>query len=225
MGKVENTKAPAIQRRPWQRATAWLIALGAFFYLSYAISHWLASQRGDVPAIVFAWEHGIPFLAWTIIHYWGTHIFFAVSFYACRNRTELDSHAKRLLTAQLIAVACFILFPLRVSFVKPQTTGDLAYLFDVLSLFDGPFNEAPSLHVATTAILFDLYSRVLPRWTMPLTITCALVGGASVLTTYQHHFIDVPTGLLLGLVCIWMWPLEGGNRLTASLRMPSRFSK
>jgi membrane-associated phospholipid phosphatase len=225
MGKAEDTEAPSAEGRPWRRATGWLIALGAFFILSYSVSHWLASMRGNVPAIVFAWEHAIPFLPWTIIPYWGTHVLFAVSFYLCRNRVELDSHARRLLTAQLIAVACFIVFPLRVSFEKPQSIGEFGYLFDVLGMFDGPYNEAPSLHVATTIILFDLYSRTLPRWTLPLTVACALLVGASVLTTYQHHFIDVPTGFLLGLLCLWMWPPEGGNRLANSLRVSSRFSK
>jgi len=28
----------------------------------------------------------------------------------------------------------------------------------------------------------------------------------SVLTTYQHHFIDLPTGALLGFFCLWLWP-------------------
>ena len=32
------------------------------------------------------------------------------------------------------------------------------------------------------------------------------VLGVSVLTTYQHHFIDVPTGALLGFLCLWLWP-------------------
>src|SRR5262249_21642012 len=30
----------------------------------------------------------------------------------------------------------------------------------------------------------------------------------SVLTTWQHHFIDIPTGALLGVLCVWLWPLE-----------------
>jgi hypothetical protein len=27
-------------------------------------------------------------------------------------------------------------------------------------------------------------------------------------TPYQHHFIDIPTGALLGVLCVWAWPLE-----------------
>ena len=136
-----------------------------------------------------------------------------------------QSFLQRLLTAQAIAVACFIVFPLRISFARPQTTGEFGLLFDALGMLDMPFNQAPSLHIATTTILFDLYSRTLPRWTLPATILWSLLVGASVLTTYQHHFIDVPTGFLLGLLCVWMWPPEGGNRLANSLRVASRFSK
>jgi len=32
--------------------------------------------------------------------------------------------------------------------------------------------------------------------------------GISVLTTYQHHFIDLPTGALAGWICVWLWPVE-----------------
>ena len=42
---------------------------------------------------------------------------------------------------------------------------------------------------------------------------------ASVLTTYQHHFIDIPTGALLGLLCVWLWPLEREVALPAAWRL------
>ena len=71
----------------------------------------------------------------------GTHVFFALSFYVCRNRAELDSHARRLFTAQIVAVACFIIFPLRLTFSRPQTMGEFGLLFDVLHVFDMPFNR------------------------------------------------------------------------------------
>src|SRR5215510_16088140 len=223
MDKADTIRPASIAGRPWRRATAWFVLLGILFYVSYGLSNWLASLRANVPAIVFAWEHAVPFLSWTIIPYWSTHVLFALSFYLCRNRTELDSHARRLLTAQVIAVACFIAYPLRISFARPHVEGTLGFLFEPLNLLDQPFNQAPSLHIATMTILYDLYVRTLPRWAQAPFALWSLIVVVSVMTTYQHHFIDVPTGFLLGLLCIWLWPREGGNRLTqlARLRIPS----
>ena len=174
----------------------------------------------EVPVIVFAWERAIPFLTWTIVPYRSTHVFFALSFYVCRNRVELDSHSKRLLMAQVIAVACFIVFPLRVSFARPQIAGAFEFLFDALHMLDLPFNQAPSLHVATMTILFDLYMRALPRWSLPAFAVWSLIVIGSVMTTYQHHFIDVPTGFLLGLLCVWMWPRQGGQEFRPAHARP-----
>jgi hypothetical protein len=33
-----------------------------------------------------------------------------------------------------------------------------------------------------------------------------LLIGASVLTTYQHHFVDIPTGIWVGWLCVWLFP-------------------
>lgn len=197
----------------WRRATVWLALLGVFFYLSYGFSNWLASQRSEVPVVVFDWERSVPFIAWTIIPYWTTNLFYALSLYLCRSRSELDIHAKRLLTAQIIAIACFIAFPLRASFAKPIVDGVPGFFFETLGAFDLPFNQAPSLHIAITTVLIALYVRILPRWIAVGFVIWSLCVVASVLTTYQHHFIDIPTGLLLGLLCIWVWPWEGASRL------------
>jgi protein-tyrosine phosphatase len=201
-------------KRPWRRATAWLVVLGTFFYASYGFSNWLASQHTHVPAIVFAWEHAVPFVAWTIIPYWTTNLLFALSFYLARDTSELDTHGKRLLTAQVVAVAFFIAVPLRTSFPKPQTGGIPGFFFEALGTFDMPFNQAPSLHVAITTVLISFYARILPPRLMVMFALWSLLVVTSVLTTFQHHFIDIPTGLLLGLICIWCWPWRADSRLS-----------
>src|SRR5207249_862911 len=76
-----------------------------------------------------------------------------------------------------------------------------------------PFNQAPSLHIALLVILWVLYARHVPRWALWLLHPWFLLVGVSVLTTYQHHFIDIPTGALLGFLCLWLWPDRGPSPL------------
>jgi hypothetical protein len=206
--------------RPTRTAFICLVGLGAFFYLTYGTANWLASLRPYVPSIVFAWERQVPFLDWTILPYWSTNAFYAASVFVCATRRELDTHVRRLLTAQIIAVTCFIIVPLRFSWPKPETSGLFGFLFDALGAFDKPFNQAPSLHVALTVILWSLYVRHLPRPILPLFHAWSVLVVASVMTTFQHHFIDIPTGALLGLLCVWAWPWEGEPPLSRPALAP-----
>ena len=202
--------------RPWPLAAAWLAFLAPFFYLSYGLANHLASQRGDVGAVVFGWERSVPFLAWTIVPYWSINLFYGLSLFLCRTRDELHAHGRRLLTAQLVAVSCFLLFPLGFTFVRPDSDGIPGMFFAALTSFDKPFNQAPSLHIALLVILWDLYRRLIPRSWHWLLHLWSLAIAVSVLTTYQHHFIDIPTGALLGLLCLWLWPLDASSPLRSA---------
>jgi hypothetical protein len=200
---------PVTPGRPWRRALAWLALLAPFFYASYGLANHLAALRTGVPSVVFEWEHQVPFWAWTIFPYWSLNAFYGLSLLLARSRHELDRHGLRLLTAQVMAVACFILWPLQFSFGQPAVDGAAGVLFDALRGFDKPFNQAPSLHITLVVILWDLYRRLVRGRIARLVLhTWALAICGSVLTTYQHHFIDMPTGALLGVLCVWAWPLE-----------------
>ena len=76
------------------------------------------AARAEVGSVVFDWERGIPFLPWTIVPYWSIDAFYGLSLLVCTSKAELDNHARRLLTAQIVAVTCFILFPLRFTFER-----------------------------------------------------------------------------------------------------------
>jgi hypothetical protein len=223
MSRTETRAVSVPEPRPWGRATGWLAVLAPFFYLTYGAANAIAAHRHNVPSIVFAWEGHIPFLAWTIVPYWSIDAFYGLSFFVCATRAELDAHGRRLLTAQIVAVVCFILLPLKFTFHQPETHGLAGALFAALTSFDRPFNQAPSLHIALLIILWRLYAKHLPRLVQwPLHIWFTLVG-ASVLTTYQHHFFDIPTGALLGVFCIWLWPESGKSPLaTAALTADRR---
>lgn len=202
--------------RPWKRAAVWLAILAVFFYASYGFANWLASQRGNVGSVVFGWERHVPFIDWTIFPYWSINAFYGLSLFVRSTGAELKVHVRRLLTAQIIAVSCFLLFPLRFTLPKPDTSGFAGFMFESLGAFDKPFNQAPSLHIALTVILLEFYVRhAAPVWRWPLRLWFVSIG-LSVLTTYQHHFIDIPTGALLGFFVLWMWPLERPSPLAGA---------
>jgi protein-tyrosine phosphatase/membrane-associated phospholipid phosphatase len=212
------TLEPDMTTRPATRAALWTGFLVPFFFASYGLANWLAAQCTDVGSIVFAWERHIPFLAWTIVPYWSIDALYGLSLFFCRSGKEVDRVAKRLLSAQVVAVACFILFPLALTSERPEITGWAGPLFALLESFDGQHNMTPSLHIALLVILWTLYAKHVPRrWAWALHAWCALIG-VSVLTTWQHHFIDVPTGALLGWFCVWLWPANAPSPL-AGLRV------
>ena len=158
--------------------------------------------RDDVGLGVFAWEHAIPFVGWTIVPYLSIVAFFMLSFFIDRDACALHRHVVRLLLVLGVSVACYAAFPLRFTFVRPETDGTIGLLFDLLVACDLPYNRAPSLHIG---VLVVLWVRFLPHWRgwarMCLHAWFTLIA-ISVLTTYQHHVLDVPAGAALGAFAI-----------------------
>jgi protein-tyrosine phosphatase len=189
-------------------AVLWLLLLAPLFFSTYGFATWVTSQRSDVGTLVFGWETHMPFWAWTIVPYWSIDLLYGFSLLLPNTRHELKQHALRLLSAQVIAVSCFLIWPLRFTFERPELDGVFGWLFAVLAGFDKPFNQAPSLHIALLVILWVMYQRHTQGvWRWLVHGWFALIG-ISVLTTYQHHFIDLPTGALAGWICVWLWPVE-----------------
>ncbi|MBX5270426.1 phosphatase PAP2/dual specificity phosphatase family protein [Rhizobium sp. NLR17b] len=211
---MEQARSPLSRTAPvLKRAALWLAFLAPFFYLTYGGANWLASQRADVPNIAFTWESAIPFLGWTIIPYWSINLFYGLCLFINTTPRDVDMLARRYLTIQLIAVACFIVFPLEAIFVRPATSGLPGFMFAVLGGFDKPFNQAPSLHIALLVVIWDhLRGRLPRRARLAWHVWCFLIG-ASVLTTWQHHVIDIPTGVLLGLFATWLFPRDARSPL------------
>lgn len=214
----------ARERGLYKRGVLWLLLLGPLFFASYGLANWFSGQREEVGSLVFAWEPQIPLWPWTIVPYWSIDLLYGLSFLLPACRREMDRHALRLLAAQVICVACFQLWPLRFTFERPPLDGTFGLMFDLLMGFDKPFNQAPSLHITLLVIIWAMFANHTRGgfWRALLHLWMTLIG-ISVLTTWQHHFIDVPTGLLAGFFCLWLLPLQGDTplrrvRLASDLR-------
>lgn len=205
-------------RIEWRRSILWLLLLVPFFFLSYGFANSHAEKLAVTDALFFAWERQIPFIPWTIVPYWSIDLLYGLSFLYCRTPRMVDRHAFRLLTVQLISVTCFFFFPLHFAFERPDTGGLFGLLFNALMGFDKPYNQAPSLHIGLLVVIWLRFAQGtdgLWRW---LAHIWAFLIGVSVLTTYQHHFIDIPTGVAVGLIAVWLWP-DQGDPLFAGVRL------
>ena len=185
-----------------------LALVGILFYASYTLSNYYAASLAYVPEIAFAWERNIPFWEWTILPYWSLNLMYAAAFFLCQDTREQNRYVARLVSAQIVATTCFMLFPLHFGWPKPPTDGLWGWLFDSLVAFDLPYNQAPSLHIALSIIVGAFYWTRFPKIRLPILLWQSLIA-LSVLTTYQHHFIDVPTGALLGWLVLWAIPQHG----------------
>ena len=194
------------EARPWGEAILWLLFLGPFFFLLYGGAGWVASLQPGIASRSFAWEASMPFVPAMIVPYMSIDLFFAGSLFLCRDRHALRLHAGRIALVITVATACFLVFPLRFGFERPEVDGLFGGLFALLESFDRPFNQAPSLHIALLVVLWPVFHRaVRGPANLALHVWFVLIG-MSVLLTWQHHIIDVPTGALLGLLALCVMP-------------------
>ncbi len=199
-----------MKTKPFLSQLAALVVVAAIFYASYGATNALASTRANVPEIYFAWECALPFWAWSIVPYWSLNLLYALGFFLCRGAGELARYVTQLLVAQMIATLFFIAFPLQMSWEKPAVSGFSGFLFSSLAAFDLPFNQAPSLHIILCVVVGAFYLRKARAvWLKAALVAWFALIGLSVLTTYQHHFIDIPTGLAAGCFVLLIRPMDG----------------
>jgi membrane-associated phospholipid phosphatase len=186
---------------PWS-ATTCLLVTTAMYATLYWLSNHLTGLRADVGLGVYAWESAIPFLGWTIVPYLSIVGFFLASFFVDPDARELKRHVVRLALVLTVSVVCYALFPLRFTFTRPPVDGVLGSMFDALTAFDLPYNRAPSLHIGVLVILWVRMAPVMQGWQRLALHAWFMLIAISVLTTYQHHVIDVPAGVALGAIVL-----------------------
>lgn len=194
----------------WLTGFIWLAVLASLFFIVYG---WANTYSAGLPAnevneFVYDWEQYIPFLPWTILPYWSIDFLYGLSLFLPMTKYAQRQHALRLLVATPIAAAFFYFYPLTFTAVRPESEGIWKMFFDALMGFDKPFNQSPSLHIILLVVLWQIYHPQFKRIGKILwNVWCFLIG-ISVLTTYQHHFIDIPAGFLVGVLICFIFPIE-----------------
>jgi membrane-associated phospholipid phosphatase len=200
----------ADQTRPsnsWSSALALAVGQAAMFVALYGGCIALTASRPDVGRLYSSWELRIPLVPIMILPYFSIYPLFFTAFFICADQEERRTLAQRLTMSQLVAAACYLLFPLECGFQRPQIGGACGAMFRLLDATDLPFNLAPSLHVTTSVILGSLFAARARGRLLRLALTAWFTLIAlSTLLTWQHHLVDVVSGALLGTSCLRFSP-------------------
>src|SRR6185312_26240 len=112
------------------RAATAAVLLCALFVVVYGFCNWVTSLRGGVGSFYFGWERRIPFVALLIVPYMSIDLFFVGAPFLARTRGELRVFAWRIVAVIWGGGVCFLLWPLRFGFERPQVEGALGLVFN-----------------------------------------------------------------------------------------------
>lgn len=197
----------------------WMLYMGIVFFLLYGVANYYASQSAPHSSLYFDWEKRIPFIPEFIVPYMSSDLMFVLAFLLPYTRLEIRILAARVLFIVIVAVIVFTLLPLQFAFEKPQSSS-FTFLFGLLQA-DLPYNQAPSLHVAFAIVLWSSMQKYLRSKLLKLAVaTWFLLIILSTLFVYQHHFMDLPTGALLGLLALYLIRIDKNSILTRSFTTP-----
>ncbi|WP_324172061.1 phosphatase PAP2 family protein [Sulfurimonas sp.] len=180
----------------------WLGFMGVVFFLLYGSSNQFASLNAPNPSLFMEWETQIPFIEVFIIPYMSSDLMFVIAFLLPYTRLELRILAARVLFIVALSTLIFTLFPLEYSFAKPKIE-EFPILFGMLQA-DLPYNQLPSLHISFSIVLWASMKKYLkPKWLKYIVASWFYLIALSTLFVFQHHFIDIPTGIIMGLFATW----------------------
>ncbi len=197
----------------------WIIFLGGTFFILYGAANQYAQLSAPHPILFMDWETDIPFVPMFIVPYMSSDILFCIAFLLPYTRFELRVLAARVLLIILSSVLLFVLLPLQFGFDKPEIT-EFEFLFTLLKA-DLPYNQMPSLHISFAIILWaSMHKRIKSVVVRSILAGWLCLIVLSTLLVYQHHFIDIPTGVLVGLAVIYLVPASRQSFLTNRFTTP-----
>jgi hypothetical protein len=162
-------------------------------------------------------ERAMPFLPWTVVIYTSDYFFMGCVVALLTERRAFHAFARQTILVLMVAGFFFWFFP--TSIRRPELSAmphpAVGWILGHVWTLDAPTNCFPSLHVAFTAVgLWNLRGLPPRLWSGYFVWACLIV--ASVLTTKQHYFWDIPAGFGLVLVALsfdkWLYSLSFPGR-------------
>lgn len=199
-----------------------LQALLGSVIITAGLGSYLLVLRWRGPAAVAytqtAWDRLVPFRPEWLYVYLAPYAVAPVLL-GLMNRDTFWWFLKRALLVLAISLVVFALVPTQTVRPPIDSLGDgwtAGFYRTMVAIDNPPANAAPSLHVSLTGLLAVALLYDFPRWWPAILAGIATIWLATLLT-WQHHLIDVASGVLLAiLVSLAFRPRKRGSGASIS---------
>lgn len=175
------------------------------FSAIYGYTNWRAEFVVEKYQFYFPWELQLPFIPWMILPYFSLNLLTSVPLFLL-SPGELRVLGRRLAVATFVAGIVFYFFPAPIGFVRPASVPGWDFLYQILWSLDKTSNTLPSLHITYSAItVLSIWKKVKANLRFIFLVWFLLITFA-VLFTWQHHVLDIVTGVVLAIFCQLLVP-------------------
>jgi len=178
----------------------------------------------------------VPFIGWSFVVYLSLYLYYPAAAWFGRDDEkrirEMFAFYQSLFVMTWFVYLIFILFPTEI-YIREQIpesvrSGEGFWGFwygDLMHKTDMPYNAWPSLHVTQSLMIVMLlrYWNIVGGWKEFLTWIAWIGLCISVMTTKQHFFFDLLSGIITGIIC-WYWMCIPAMKASSSDEWISEFS-
>jgi membrane-associated phospholipid phosphatase len=188
----------------WKNALISL-GLGAGVYVANLIYAWL-NHGPAVLNLRTPVDAALPVVPVFVIPYDSLEpvIYFTLIVFLLFRTRLFQSACLAVITALLVSYGFY--FCLQTEVVRPVLTGSDVFTQMIRDVYagDNPFNDFPSLHTSTSALMAIYWLRADRRVGIVAAVWAALVVASTVLIK-QHYVADVVSGLALAFGAAWVY--------------------
>ena len=237
-------------KRPWKfwkphwrqrrnRKLFWytLVSLIIAMAIPYSIINQIMGSLGrSVLDPITPIDSMIPFMGWTFLIYISLYLYYPAAAWFGRENDErireMFAFYQSLFTMTWAVFLVFIIFPteiyIREDIPNSVLNGEGFWGFwynDMLHKADHPYNAWPSLHVTQSLMIVMLmrHWKIVEGWKEVVVWIAWILLCVSVMTTKQHFFFDLITGIVAGVIC-WYYMCIPAMNASSTITWTSSYS-
>lgn len=179
------------------------------YFILYFLTEWLIPAEICYP--VHCWlDDVIPFCEWFLIPYFGWYVLIVVSlaYFLLYNVENFRGLQTYIIVTQVVAMACYILFPTRQD-LRPAVFPRDNFLTDMVGILytvDTNTGVCPSLHVAYSLGIASawLKEKTASFWAKGLVVVMVVLVCLSVAFVKQHSVVDIFAAIPVCVLAEWI---------------------